>query len=122
MPGKRGFCFMDASRQLTPRGFGSSEDSILLSDDCESFDFNIDRMFAAYLTATVSATGARRAKGGSEVRGCDGSGASNVEADLQVGLRRSQSFRESPYWRTFRPGRCGSATSPSRRSPTRSAT
>src|SRR5436190_8085368 len=98
MPGKRGFCFMDASRELTPRGFGSSGDSILLSDAWESFDFNIDHILGRYLTSVRKVREVRRVREvRPKVRGCDGSGASNVEADLQIGLRLCHSFRERPY-------------------------
>ena len=89
----------------------------------ESFDFNIDHILGRYLTSVRSGTGRCERCEGCEtvrpkVRGCDGSRSiERRETDLQVGLRRSHSFRESPYWRTFRPGRCGSATLPSRRSP-----
>ena len=61
---------MDASRELTPRGFGSSGDSILLSDDWESFDFNIDHILGRYLTSVRSAhRSVRKVRGARGARG-----------------------------------------------------
>ena len=78
IPGITRFLFHGPSRGLTPRGFGSPGDHlVIVMTEGESFDFNIDHILGRYPRsvrcstsrcerAPVSARGAKGAKGASE--------------------------------------------------------